>query len=175
MGFDDDANWEQVDEIQTLSGNHLHRKCMHMWGQRLCLCQFMAFMDNRKFQCQPRNDQFVYNPRGPSMSQTAMNEQQQITEQMDMEKEQKDIDKAVDAEKKKEKAKIVKLNKHYLDARHKEVKQAKLAEKEKQKIKSLQKDISKIKKEKPAMSKKKRNVVKDKALSKMTKKEKKKE
>merc|ERR1712233_114200 len=97
-----------------------------------CLCQFMAFMDNRKFQCQPRNDQFVYNPRGPSMSQTAMNEQQQMTEQMNMEKEQKDIDKAVDAEKKKEKDKLVNLNKHYLDIRHKEVKQAKLAEKEKQ-------------------------------------------
>merc|ERR1712130_1075366 len=94
---------------------------------------------------------------------------------MDMEKEQKDIDKAVDAEKKKEKDKIVNLNKHYLDIRHKEVKQAKLAEKEKQKIKNLQKDISKIKKEKPAMSKKKMNSVIDKALSKMTQKEKKQE
>eukprot|EP01084_Bolivina_argentea_P211348 359516_1 len=49
-----DNNWEQIDDIQTFNGNRLQRKCLHMWGQRLCLCQFLAFLDNRKFQCQPK-------------------------------------------------------------------------------------------------------------------------
>merc|ERR1712176_503351 len=62
-----DENWEQIDdEIETMSGNKLQRKCLHMWGQRLCLCKFMAFLDNRKFQCQPRSNRRFYNPMGPS-------------------------------------------------------------------------------------------------------------
>eukprot|EP01083_Nonionella_stella_P190597 705852_1 len=64
--WDDDANWEQIDEIETLSGNFVQRKCLHVWGQRLCLCQFLAFLDNRKFQCQPKGYRF-YNPQGPSV------------------------------------------------------------------------------------------------------------
>merc|ERR1712129_574243 len=162
--FDDDANWEQIDEIQTLNGNHLQRRCMHMWGQRLCLCQFMAFMDNRKFQCQPRGDAFVYNPRAPMTSESEIPFQKQ------------DIVKAaVNKEKKRSTQRIVDLNKQNLAIRHKEIEKEKLVEKEKQKIHDLKKDISAIKKAKPAMTKQKMNSVIDKALSKMTKTAKKKE
>merc|ERR1712129_93991 len=64
----DDANWEMVDEVDTFSGNKVQRKCLHMWGQRLCLCQFLGWMDSRKFQCQAKGSTF-YTPEleGPAM------------------------------------------------------------------------------------------------------------
>merc|ERR1712130_91554 len=131
----DNTNWEQIDdEIETMAGNKLQRKCMHMWGQRLCLCQFMAFFDNRKFQCQPRNNRF-YNPMGPS-SQSMMKQSDMMLEQND----KKDaIKKAVNEEKQKENKKIATLNKHYLPIVKEVVEKAKLAEKEKEKIKKLAK------------------------------------
>merc|ERR1712126_384573 len=62
----DNANWEEVDQVDsTFSGRSVERKCLHMWGQRLCLCQFLGWMDSRKFQCQAKGAMF--NPVGPPM------------------------------------------------------------------------------------------------------------
>merc|ERR1712087_220342 len=64
--WEEDENWEQIDQIQTFSGNTLQRKCLHMWGQRLCLCQFLGWLDSRKFQCQAKSNRF-YNPMMPQI------------------------------------------------------------------------------------------------------------
>ena len=59
----DDANWDAVDQVDsTFSGRSVQRKCLHMWGQRLCLCQFLGWMDSRKFQCQAKGAMFDYPP-----------------------------------------------------------------------------------------------------------------
>ena len=51
--WENEALWDEVDHsIFTNSGHELQRKCMHMWGQRLCLCQFLDWMDTEKFKCQ---------------------------------------------------------------------------------------------------------------------------
>ena len=39
--------------VQTVHGNRVTRKCLHMWGQRLCLCQFLNWMDSHKYKCLP--------------------------------------------------------------------------------------------------------------------------
>eukprot|EP01083_Nonionella_stella_P167080 560633_1 len=52
--WENDDEWDQVnEEIVTLHGNQITRKCMHMWGHRLCLCQFLNFIDSRKYKCLP--------------------------------------------------------------------------------------------------------------------------
>merc|ERR1712129_435336 len=110
--WSDDEYWEQIDdEIETMSGNKLQRKCLHMWGQRLCLCQFMAFLDNRKFQCQPRSNRRFYNPMGPSPNNHNKQEQNVIKQ-------------AVHAQKQKDDQKIQTLNKHFLPIVKKEVEKA---------------------------------------------------
>merc|ERR1711933_325516 len=50
--WEDDAEWDEInDSIVTLHGNQITRKCMHMWGRRLCLCQFLGWMDSHKYKC----------------------------------------------------------------------------------------------------------------------------
>eukprot|EP00488_Nonionellina_sp_1-RS-2012_P000340 TRINITY_DN10973_c0_g1_i1.p1 TRINITY_DN10973_c0_g1~~TRINITY_DN10973_c0_g1_i1.p1 ORF type:complete len:163 (-),score=44.09 TRINITY_DN10973_c0_g1_i1:293-781(-) len=52
--WDDDDEWDQInEEIVTLRGNQITRKCLHMWGHRLCLCQFLNWIDSRKYKCLP--------------------------------------------------------------------------------------------------------------------------
>merc|ERR1719334_2479525 len=66
----DDASviWDEISEFTTSEGDRIGQKCMHMWGQRLCLCQFLGWMDSRKFQCQAKGSTF-YSPvmEGPAM------------------------------------------------------------------------------------------------------------
>ena len=51
----DDAEWDSVSKrIQTKSGHLMTRKCLSMWGKRLCLCQFLDWIDGRKYKCLPR-------------------------------------------------------------------------------------------------------------------------
>jgi len=50
--WEDDQEWDEVNSaILTNGGKRLTRKCMHMWGRRLCLCQFLGWMDNHKYKC----------------------------------------------------------------------------------------------------------------------------
>jgi len=52
--WEDDDEWDSVSpSIVTFSGHSLRRKCLHMWGQRLCLCQFLNWMDSKKYKCLP--------------------------------------------------------------------------------------------------------------------------
>merc|ERR1712130_874738 len=52
--WDQDDEWDEINsQIVTLHGNQITRKCMHMWGHRLCLCQFLNFIDSRKYKCLP--------------------------------------------------------------------------------------------------------------------------
>ena len=38
-------------DIITTTGNRIERKCLHIWGQRLCLCQFLDWLDSHKYKC----------------------------------------------------------------------------------------------------------------------------
>ena len=50
--WENDEIWDEIDhEILTTNGNSIDRKCMHMWGQRLCLCQFLDWLDSHKYKC----------------------------------------------------------------------------------------------------------------------------
>ena len=50
--WENDQIWDEIDnEIITMNGNSISRKCMHMWGQRLCLCQFLGWLDSHKYKC----------------------------------------------------------------------------------------------------------------------------
>ena len=52
--WDDDEMWDEVTtSVATLGGHTITRKCLHMWGQRLCLCQFLNWLDSRKYKCLP--------------------------------------------------------------------------------------------------------------------------
>merc|ERR1712156_877190 len=52
LQWENDEEWDEVaSEITTSGGNTLTRKCLHMWGQRLCLCQFLGWMDSHKYKC----------------------------------------------------------------------------------------------------------------------------
>lgn len=52
--WQNDALWDEIDNhIISDSGNDINRKCLHMWGQRLCLCQFLGWMDSNKYKCLP--------------------------------------------------------------------------------------------------------------------------
>merc|ERR1712048_42489 len=52
LQWENDEEWDEVaSQITTSGGNTLTRKCLHMWGQRLCLCQFLDWMDSHKYKC----------------------------------------------------------------------------------------------------------------------------
>ena len=60
--WQNDAIWDEIDnEIVSNSGNRLDRKCLHMWGNRLCLCQFLGWMDSKKYKCLPTT-QHIFMP-----------------------------------------------------------------------------------------------------------------
>eukprot|EP00487_Bulimina_marginata_P005327 TRINITY_DN2309_c1_g1_i1.p1 TRINITY_DN2309_c1_g1~~TRINITY_DN2309_c1_g1_i1.p1 ORF type:complete len:164 (-),score=8.74 TRINITY_DN2309_c1_g1_i1:529-1020(-) len=41
--WNNDEEWDEInEEILTAGGKLLTRKCLHMWGHRLCLCQFFG-------------------------------------------------------------------------------------------------------------------------------------
>eukprot|EP01083_Nonionella_stella_P283177 963721_1 len=43
--------WDEVSEFTTTNGKRIGQKCLHMWGQRLCLCQFLGWLDSSKYKC----------------------------------------------------------------------------------------------------------------------------
>ena len=49
--WDNDEHWDEVMEMKTWEGTHIQRKCLHLWKHRLCLCQFLGWMDTNKYQC----------------------------------------------------------------------------------------------------------------------------
>eukprot|EP01083_Nonionella_stella_P268385 907260_1 len=50
--WNNDDVWDDINNgIITQTGNRLTRKCLHMWGQRLCLCQFLDWLDSHKYKC----------------------------------------------------------------------------------------------------------------------------
>jgi len=52
--WDQDEIWDEIaPSITTIHGNLITRKCLHMWGKRLCLCQFLNWMDSRRYKCLP--------------------------------------------------------------------------------------------------------------------------
>ena len=52
--WDQDEIWDEIaPSITTIHGNLVTRKCLHMWGKRLCLCQFLNWMDSRRYKCLP--------------------------------------------------------------------------------------------------------------------------
>merc|ERR1712173_483172 len=53
--WDDSSQWESSDEITSESGAKIQRKCLHMWKERLCLCQFLEWIDSPKYKCYPRD------------------------------------------------------------------------------------------------------------------------
>eukprot|EP01083_Nonionella_stella_P068705 182630_1 len=55
--WEDPSQWELSDKIKTESGRTIQRKCLHMWHHRLCLCQFLEWIDDAKYKCYPRGEQ----------------------------------------------------------------------------------------------------------------------
>merc|ERR1712087_1105058 len=52
--WDKESMWDEVQKnIVSASGAPMTRKCMHMWGDRLCLCQFLGWLDSNKYRCAP--------------------------------------------------------------------------------------------------------------------------
>eukprot|EP00485_Elphidium_margaritaceum_P010865 CAMPEP_0202691126 /NCGR_PEP_ID=MMETSP1385-20130828/5922_1 /ASSEMBLY_ACC=CAM_ASM_000861 /TAXON_ID=933848 /ORGANISM="Elphidium margaritaceum" /LENGTH=941 /DNA_ID=CAMNT_0049346481 /DNA_START=123 /DNA_END=2948 /DNA_ORIENTATION=+ len=52
--WDNDDEWDEITpSVMTVHGHQITRKCMHMWGHRLCLCQFLNWIDGRKYKCVP--------------------------------------------------------------------------------------------------------------------------
>ena len=49
--WEDDERWDEVSEMKTWEGTSIRRKCLHLWKHRLCLCQFLGWMDTNKYQC----------------------------------------------------------------------------------------------------------------------------
>merc|ERR1712217_276005 len=50
----DDALWDEINpHIETLSGHWMKRKCMNIFGRKLCLCQFLNWIQygETKHQC----------------------------------------------------------------------------------------------------------------------------
>eukprot|EP01083_Nonionella_stella_P040311 109477_1 len=46
--------WDEISEFMTTDGERIGQKCLHMWGERLCLCQFLGWMDSSKYQCRQK-------------------------------------------------------------------------------------------------------------------------
>jgi len=49
--WENDEHWDEVTEVKTWEGTSIRRKCLHLWKHRLCLCQFLGWMDTNKYQC----------------------------------------------------------------------------------------------------------------------------
>eukprot|EP01084_Bolivina_argentea_P122195 216565_1 len=47
--------------IKTDKGREMERRCMHMMGGRLCLCQFLQWIDSPQYHCQPKEN-IMFNP-----------------------------------------------------------------------------------------------------------------
>merc|ERR1712087_750806 len=59
--WEDDEHWDEVSEMKTWEGTAIQRKCLNLWKHRLCLCQFLGWMDTNKYQC-IYHHQSMYHP-----------------------------------------------------------------------------------------------------------------
>ena len=50
----DEQEMNEVDAIKTDKGRDVERRCMHMMGGRLCLCQFLGWIDSPQYHCHPQ-------------------------------------------------------------------------------------------------------------------------
>merc|ERR1711874_718711 len=51
--WDDAEKWSDVDHVITFNGASLTKKCMNLFGRKLCLCQFIGFLEGQKHVCHP--------------------------------------------------------------------------------------------------------------------------
>eukprot|EP01084_Bolivina_argentea_P276182 471213_1 len=51
-----DEEWDEISTLYSSKGDVIRRKCLQIWGGKLCLCQFLSWLDNdyvdqRKYHC----------------------------------------------------------------------------------------------------------------------------
>merc|ERR1712113_873185 len=49
----DAEKWTDVHHVVTFSGHKLRKKCMNLFGRKLCLCEFIEFLGHEKHVCHP--------------------------------------------------------------------------------------------------------------------------
>eukprot|EP01083_Nonionella_stella_P066233 174216_1 len=58
--WDDDNEWNAVEDMVAWDGRGIRRKCLTLWKKRLCLCQFLGWLDGpEKYHCLfPHHEEF---------------------------------------------------------------------------------------------------------------------
>merc|ERR1711879_841438 len=51
--WEDAEKWSDVDHVITFNGASLTKKCMNLFGRKLCLCQFIGLIEGQKHVCHP--------------------------------------------------------------------------------------------------------------------------
>merc|ERR1712039_767575 len=51
--WQDDSQWSDVEQFTTFSAKKLKKKCMSVFGRKLCLCEFIGFVAHKKHVCHP--------------------------------------------------------------------------------------------------------------------------
>merc|ERR1712154_636443 len=51
--WEDDSKWSDIDQFTTFSAKKLKKKCMRVFGRKLCLCEFVEFVSHKKHVCHP--------------------------------------------------------------------------------------------------------------------------
>eukprot|EP00487_Bulimina_marginata_P008281 TRINITY_DN30559_c0_g1_i1.p1 TRINITY_DN30559_c0_g1~~TRINITY_DN30559_c0_g1_i1.p1 ORF type:complete len:231 (-),score=55.82 TRINITY_DN30559_c0_g1_i1:197-814(-) len=45
--WEDDSKWDDIDQVITYSARKLKKKCMKVFGRKLCLCEFLEFVAHK--------------------------------------------------------------------------------------------------------------------------------
>merc|ERR1719242_794535 len=62
--WDRDEAWDEIATMTATDGREIRRKCLHIWNGRLCLCQFLGWIDDgKKYHC-------TYHQVGDAMDST---------------------------------------------------------------------------------------------------------
>eukprot|EP01084_Bolivina_argentea_P000447 846_1 len=56
---EEDVAVREMNTITTNKGHQVARKCLHLMGGRLCLCQFLSWIDSSQYHCHPQQGVFV--------------------------------------------------------------------------------------------------------------------
>merc|ERR1712232_1325462 len=51
--WQDDSQWDDIEQFTTFSAKKLKKKCMNVFGRKLCLCEFMEYVAHKKHVCHP--------------------------------------------------------------------------------------------------------------------------
>merc|ERR1739842_93841 len=51
--WQDDSQWSDIGQFTTFSAKKLKKKCMNVFGRKLCLCEFMEYVAHKKHVCHP--------------------------------------------------------------------------------------------------------------------------